>query len=142
MQAFIFFFQTLFTNILSHRFFASFVSNGVCKVSLAPEFSAPQYFFYVRHFLEYLSRCYALYRLNYSERTPCWNRLHKKMNMVFVRSYFNEDHLISLPDLKAYIFYFVINFFAKYHPSIFCRTNKVVQQYRNIVPFMYIFAHT
>ena len=141
MQTLIFFFNALFPNVLSYRFFAPFMPHSIGKISLAPKFASPQNLFYLRHFLKYFSRRNTFHCLYYSIRTPCRNTLYKKMHMVPIGADFKKYHLISFPNLQANILNFVINFFAENHSPVFCRTNKVIQQNRNIMPFMDIFAH-
>jgi len=141
MQTLVLIFNTLFSNILSYRFFTPFVANGICKVSFAPEFSAPQYFLNFRLFFKHFLRCYTLHCLNYFSRTLCRNRLYKEMNMVSIGSYFNKYHIESFPNFKTDVFYFIINILAENHFPVFCRTNKMIQQDRNIVAFVNILAH-
>jgi len=69
------------------------------------------------------------------------DRLYKKMHMVLVCSYFDKYHLISFSDLKANISDLIINLFAKNNFSVFCWTDKVIKQNRDIMTLMYIFAH-
>jgi len=60
--------------------------------------------------------------------------------MVFVSAYFQKMNLIALLNLQTNSFQRLINCFANYHSAIFGRTYKVIQQNRDIMRFMYVFA--
>src|SRR4030042_6665456 len=62
------------------------------------------------------------------------------MNMIFVCPNFKKMNLISLLKLQTDFFQSHIYCLVKHYSSILCRTNKMIQEYRNIVRFMYIFA--
>jgi hypothetical protein len=48
---------------------------------------------------------------------------------------------MPLPYLNAYFFQSIVNFFRKYNPSIFRRTNYMVYEYRDIVAFVEVYTH-
>ena len=64
--------------------------------------------------------------------------------MILVSTYLQKMNLISLLDLQTTLFQRLINFLAKNNSPIFCWTHKVIQQYTDIMRFMYVlaFAHT
>src|SRR5665811_2214344 len=70
------------------------------------------------------------------------NGLEQKMNMVPVRADLKKMNFVPLFHFQTNLYQSLIHRLVKDHLAIFCRTDKMVQQYRNIVRFVYIFALT
>lgn len=140
MQNGVLFLKPLVSDVFRYTRFIPKLANRVHKISIRPKFSSPQFFFHFWMLSEYLSGYYTFYHPDNHTGTLCRNRLNQKMNIIFVSSNFKEVNLISLLNLKTNFFQCLINCFAEYHFAIFGRTNKVIQQHRNIMRFMYVFA--
>ena len=140
MQNGIFFLKPLVSNIFRNTCLISKFANRIHKISICPKFSSPQIFFHLRMLLEYFSGRYTFYHPYDFAGTFSWNRLNQKMNMIFVCPNLKEVNLISLLNLKTNFFHRYIDLFTEHNSSIFGRTNKMVQQDRNIMRFMYVFA--
>ncbi len=61
--------------------------------------------------------------------------------MIFVSSNLHKLNLISLFDLKTNIPYYAVYSLVDHCPTILRREHQVIQQNRNIVTLMSIFAH-
>ena len=136
MKLYIFLFPTLFSDVVPEVFFISMTANRVDEESFRPELSSPQLLFDFRNTFKNLPRCYTFHNLAEPSRTERWNRLKQKMNMIRIRSDFNETDLISLTYLQTNLFQLGINLFIENNPAIFGRTDQMIQQYRNIVLFV------
>ena len=109
------------------------LADRVHKIFVCPKFPAPQLFLYSGVNLKYLSRCYAFYNRYYRCGTPSGNRLNQKMNVAFIRSYLQKMNLVSLLYFQTNILQGLINLFVEDNSTIFCRTNKMIQQYTDIM---------
>ena len=63
------------------------------------------------------------------------------MHVILVSPYFDEFDLITLFDLQTYLFEYAIDLLIDYYSPVFGRKHQVIQQYRNIMTFVYVFAH-
>jgi hypothetical protein len=144
MQNGIFFLQPLIMNISRYTCLVPKLADCVDKISICPKFSSPKFGLNFRVFLKYLF-CYNTFQnCNYRRWTHLGNRLNQKMNVIVVCSDLQKVYLISLLNLYTYYLHCLIYRFAEYNSAIFGRTYKVIQQYRNIMRFMnvFAFAHT
>ncbi len=116
-------------------------TNRIDIVTFGPKLTAPKLFFYLWVKFEDLFGGDTLYCLDNLAGTFRWNTLYQKVYMVFISSNFNELNLLPLRYLKAAVFQTLVNFFSESNASVLRRVNKVVQEYWNIVTFMYIFTH-
>ena len=121
MQNCIFLLKTLISDIFRDACLISNLADRVYKISICPKFSSPQMFLYFGVNLKDLSPCYAFYHCYYRCRTFARNRLNQKMNIV------------SFLYLQTNILQGLINLFVEDNSTIFCRTNKMIQQYTNIM---------
>jgi len=144
MQDGVFFFKPLVPDVFRNTRLISKLANRVHKISISPKFSSPKFFFHFWMLSEYFSGCDTFYHPDNLTGTLCRNRLNQKMNVIFVCPNFKKVNIISLFDLKTNFFYRHINSFTKYHFPILGWTNKMIQQYTDIMRFMYVltFAHT
>jgi len=62
------------------------------------------------------------------------------MNMIFVCPNFKKMNLVPLFILQTNIFQCHVYNLTHYYSSVLRWTNIMVQQYRNIMRFMYVFA--
>ena len=127
--------------IFFKRSFITMFTYTTYKIPLTPEFPSPQLPLYRWQSLKYLSCCYALNCLNHFVWTVRWNSLEKKMHMVPIYSNLQKYNLIPFGYLYTNIAKFLIHILAKNHLTILRRAYKMIDQYRNIVPFVDIFAH-
>lgn len=63
------------------------------------------------------------------------------MHMIFVRSYFQKLHLITLLDFKTYIPELHVYLFIKHRTTVFRRKNKMIEQHCNIMTLVDILTH-
>lgn len=142
MQLLILFFPALLLYVFAYHLLVAVLSDRADVIPCCPQMPSPQLLLYFWTRCKDFSCTYALYDLNYLLRAIHWHTLHKKMHMVFVRSYFQKRILISLTDLQTNFFKLLIYFGSKYNSAIFRRTNNVIEKYRNIMAFMNESAHS
>ena len=131
----------LLFDIVGYRFLIAMFPYTTCKISIRPELTTPELFLYLGTPLEYFPGSDAFdnrYRSCYAIR---WNRLHEKVHVILIRADLQEFHLVAFLNLHAYIFHYFIHVLVEYCTSVFCRKNQMVDEYRNIMAFMDIFAH-
>lgn len=78
-------------------------------VTLSLKLSAPELLFHFRIKIESIFSRDAFDRFDDLGWTHRWYTLYQKMNVVFVRPYFNELGLIPLRNLKADLFQTLVN---------------------------------
>ena len=61
--------------------------------------------------------------------------------MIFVRSYLQKLHLITLLDFKTYIPELHVYLFIKHRTTVFRRKNKMIEQHCNIMTLVDILTH-
>ena len=132
---------SLLFDIFDYYILATMFTNSTGEVSIRPEFSSPEFLLNLRTSLEDLPCGKALDRRYYLRHGVGWDRLHKKMYMILVRSNLQEFYLISIFDLYTHLFHHCINVLVEYDTSVFCGKNQMVYQYRNIMALMNVFAH-
>ena len=142
MQNYVLLLNPQVSNVLRYTGLVSKFTHRIHKVSIRPKLSTPKLFLHLRMFLENLPGSYTFYYSVNFTCTQSWNGLDQKVNMIFVCSNFKKVNIITLLDFQTYIFYCQINCLTYYHSSILGRTNKMIQQYRYIMRFMYVFAFT
>ena len=69
-------------------------------------------------------------------------RLHQKMNMVFVCPYLKERDLIPVANSQADLFEFLIYFGTKYNFSILRGADYVIEKYRYVMALMNEATHS
>jgi len=140
MQNRVFFLKPLVSDVLCNTRLISKLADRVHKISIRPKLSSPQLFFHFWMLFEHFSGGDTLYHPNNLTGTFCRNRLNQKMNVILVCPNFKKVNLISLFNLKTNFFDCHIHCFTKHHFPVLCWTNKMIQQYRYIMRFMYVFA--
>ena len=140
MQHSVFFLQPLVTNVLRNTRLISKLADRVDEISISPEFSTPKLCFHLGMLFENLFGRDAFQHRDEGRWAHLWNTLNQKMNMVFVLANLQKMNLVSLLDFHAHNFQSLINCFAENHPAIFGRKHKMIQQYTDIMRFMYVFA--
>ena len=131
----------LLFDIVGYRVLIAMFPYGTCKISIRPELSTPELFLYLGTPPEYFPGSYAFdYRY-----CPCYaiggNGLHEKMHMILICTDLQKFHLVAFLNLYAYLFHYFIYVLVEYRTSVLCREYQMVDKYRNIMTFMYIFAH-
>ena len=123
MQHFIIIFWfTLILNVLQNHIFIRILTNSIYIVPRSPKIAAPQFFFYFRMKPKKLFRYNTFYCLSYTFYRQHWYTLNQKMNMIFIRSYFNKMyfiatldiftnfyHVLPLPAQKKHFFYILLD---------------------------------
>ena len=71
----------------------------------------------------------------------CRDRLHEKMHVILIGTNLQEFHLVAFLNVHAHIFHHFIHVPVEDCTSVFRRKYEMVYEYRNIMAFMYIFAH-
>ena len=142
MQLDVFFLAPLFFDVFADSHLVALLANGSRIIAVRPEFSTPQLLFDMWTPKENLPSCDALDELGQSRDAVAWNRLDKKMHMIFVCSNLQKDHGIAFLNLKTYIPQSFIHLWIKNYPAVLRWTSEMIQQNRNIMTFMDIPAHT
>jgi hypothetical protein len=130
----------LVTNILRNARLISKLADRVDKKSISPKFSSPKFGFHFGVFSENFLGGDAFQSRDQRSRTHPGNTLNQKMNMIFVRSNLQKVNIVALLNLKTDLLQRLINCFAENNSAVLGWTNKMVQQYRYIMRFMYVFA--
>ena len=71
MKLIIFFFYTLFFNILPDCIFTAIAPDSIDKISVRPKLTTPQKFFYLGYSSKYFTCSYTLYRPNNFGQAIC-----------------------------------------------------------------------
>ena len=132
---------TLLFDVVCYRGFVPMLAHRARKVPVRPKFSSPQLFLHLRTNSENLLRRYTFdhcYQLRQAIRR---HRLHQKMNVILIYSYFQKLHLITSLYFQTYISNYLVHSSIKHRPSILRRKHHVVQQHRYIMALMYVLAH-
>ena len=117
---------SLLLNMLGYCILATMFTNSSGEVSVRPEFPSPEFLLNLRTSLEDLPCGKALDRRYYLGHGVGWDRLHKKMYMILVRSNLQEFYLISIFDLYTYLFHHCVNILVEYDTSVLCGKNQMV----------------
>jgi len=131
----------LLFDICGDGFLAAVFPYRACEIAIRPELASPKLLLNLRTASKDLSCRQAFYRRDYLCHAVPWNRLHEEMNVVLVGADFQEFHLIALLNLYAYLFYRRVHVLIENGTSVLCRKDQMIYKYRNIVAFVYIFAH-
>ena len=132
----------LLFDISGYSVLAAVFPYRACEIAIRPELASPKLLLNVRTASKDLSRRQAFYGRDYLCHAVRWNRLHKEMDVILVCADFQEFHLISLLNLYAYLFYLRVHVLVEHGASVLCRKDQMIYEYRDIVAFVYIFAHT
>ncbi len=100
-QCFVFFFHSLFLDIFSNDLLGSMLTDRVHGVTLSPKLPTPELPFHFGTSLENFPGYDALYHCDNLRYAVRRNALNKKMNMILVRTNFQEPNLVSFFDLPA-----------------------------------------
>jgi len=129
MYPFIFFFCALGLHICLYGIFISMTPNRIDIVSFGPKLPTPKLLFHFWVKFENLFGRDALDSLDNLAWAHRWNTLYQKMNMVFIRSNFNELNLIALRYLKANVLQGLVNCLSENNSSILRWANKMIEKY-------------
>ena len=140
MQYCIILFNSLIPDVTRNTRLVPKLADRIHKVTIRPKLTSPKLFLHFRVLLEYLLCRDAFQHCYYTGGAHFWNRLNQKMNMILIRTYFQKMNIITLFNLQTYVFQRFIYCLTKYYSPVLCWTNKMVQQHRYIVRFVYIFA--
>ena len=67
--------------------------------------------------------------------------MHQEMDMVSIGPNFDEPDLVPALNIETHFFENAINIVIEDNSPVFCRKNRVIQQYRHVVAFVYVIAH-
>jgi len=141
MKCLIRFVITLLSHITAQGRFISMLADRADVIAFPPKFTTPKQLLDFRHLSENLSGSYALNGLHHFLGAICWHRLHQKMHVVLINTNLQKLYLIALRYLQTNIPNYSLHLFIKNHSPVFGWTNNVIDQYRNVVSFVNIFAH-
>ena len=142
MQLRIGFFTALLPDILANGFFIPVTAYGTDKIAFGPKLAPPQTLFDGRDAVKDLTSRETFDDLDNLGRAIARYRLHQKMDMILVGTNFSKGYCIPFSDVSADVFQHGVDFRVKDDPSILRRTHDMVNQGRDVVPFMPIVAHT
>src|SRR5450759_1470284 len=140
MQNYVLFLKPLVSNVYRNTCLIAKFTDCVNKISITPKFPSPNLFFHLWILSENLSGRDTFHNRYNLCRAHSRYRLYQKVDMVVVRPYLKKVNFISLFYFKTYVLQRFINLFTYHNSPIFGRTYKMIQQYRNIMRFMYVFA--
>lgn len=126
MQLLVFLCLTLLLDIPFDCLLGAMSTDCAYKVSICPEFTAPQLLLDFGSSLEYFSRGQTFYHLDDLFWTVGRYRLDQKMHMVLVGPNFNELDLITLRNFQTHLFQHFIDMAIKHGSAIFGWTDKMV----------------
>jgi hypothetical protein len=141
MQLLIDFFTALLPDILANNFFIAMTAYRTDEITFGPKLATPQTLFDHWDTAKDLAGCETFDHLDNFGWTIARNRLHKKMDMIFVGANLQKGQLIPLSDVQANVFEHRVNLRVKDDSSILGRTHDVVEQCGNIMSFMTIVTH-
>ncbi len=64
------------------------------------------------------------------------------MHVILISTYFQEFDLVSFLNVYTHLFHYFVHVLIKDRTPVFRRKNEMVYEYRDIMAFMYIVAHT
>ena len=128
-------------NVFPNHVLIAMLPNRACEISIGPELSTLQLLLHLWASLEYLFRGQAFYQRHELCYTIGRNRLHQKMNMVFVGTNLQKLNLIPICYLKTDFLQYFVYMWIENRSPVFRRKHQVIQQYRDIVTLMNVLAH-
>jgi len=132
---------TLLSHITRQRRLISMLSNRTVVIALAPKLSTLKQLLDSWHLPENFSGCNALYSLRHFFRAIPWRRLHQKMQVFLIHPNLQKLALITHRYLQINNPNHSFNLSVKDHSPVFGWTNNVINQDRNVVSLVYVFAH-
>ena len=132
---------TLLSHITRQGRLISMLTNRTDIIALPPKLSTPKQLLDSWHLPENFSGCNALYCLHHFFRAIPWHRLHQKMYVVLINPNLQKLDLIALRYLQTNIPNYSFNLCVKNQSPVLGWTNNVIDQYRNVVSLVYVFAH-
>ncbi|MDR6504059.1 hypothetical protein J2785_007253 [Burkholderia ambifaria] len=135
-------FLALILDIPAYHFFVAMLTHRAREISICPELTAPQRLLHLWASPKYFPRRDALENRHDPRHAVGWNRLDQEMNVVLVRPYLQEFHLVALRYLQTNFFQNFINLVIKDRSSILRRQHHVARQHRDIVALVNVFAHS
>lgn len=91
--------------------------------------------------VEQFPRCETLDDLDDALGRLHGNGLDEEVHMILICSNFYEDDFVELFNLLAYVFQGLLDRLGEHLPTVFRRTDKVVEETRDIVLFTDMLAH-
>jgi len=128
-------------DVFPNHVLVSTLPNRACEITIGPELPTLQLFLHLRASFEYLLRSQAFYQSYKLCHTIARNRLHQKMNMVFVGTNLQKFHLIPISDRKTDLLQYFVDVWIENRSPIFRRKHQVIQQDRDIVALLNVLAH-
>jgi hypothetical protein len=142
MQLDVFFLSSLGHDVALDFPFASVATNGADVVSVGPELSAPEVLLDLGYSGEDFSTSNALNSSDNLRGAVRRYRLNEEVHMILVCADLEEEQVIPICYLQTNRLESLIHFREKNRSSVLRRTDKVVEQDRDIVTSMNVFTHT
>jgi len=132
----------LVRHIVSNLGFSPMVSNGRNRVPIRPKLATPQLLFDRGDALKDFPCGQAFNHPCNFRRAVHGNRLNQEMDMITVGSNFKKPDFVAISHGQAHVPNHGIDRRGHHCPSVFCGTDKVIHQNRDIVYFVEWFAHS
>jgi len=129
-------------DVASNRILVSMLPYAAGVITVSPEFSTPKLFLHFGALPEYLPSSEALDGRDNLRHTVCWNGLDKEMHVIIICADLKKFYLVAFLNLYTDFLHRLIHSIVKNRTSVLRRKYQVIYEYRNIMAFMYIIAHT
>ena len=106
-------------DVFSYHFHRYLIPYRAGKISIFPEFSAPQLFLYFRMLLEYYARTYPLEHADNLCNAISWGKGQKYVNMVWGNLHRVYLKFMMLCDFSKYLLYSFLYFSPQYPLPVF-----------------------
>ena len=131
----------LVLHVLSDLAFISVLAHGARKISVGPKLPSPQLLLHLWALLEYRSCRNALDHRHDLCHAIRWHRLHQEMHVILVCTNLQKLYLVPQLNSNTRLLEHHLNLLVYHYPAVLCREHQVIQQYRDIVIHVNVFAH-
>ena len=128
-------------DVARNRILTSMLPYRTGVIPVSPEFSTPELFLHLGALPEYLPGSDALDGRDNLRHTVRWNRLDEEMHVILIRTDLKKFYLVPFLNLYADILHRLIDIPVKNRTSVLRREYQVIDEYGNVMAFMYIIAH-
>ncbi len=132
---------SLMLHVVLNGFFISRSSDGVDVEARCPECAAPEELLEFRVTIEDFPCCDAFDGAGDLGGREQRNGLDEEMNVIFIRTDFDEDDFVVLSDCPTDVFQRFLDWFCEDLLSVFDGADQMVEEKRDIVGFPLMLAH-
>ena len=133
--------MTLFIYISLNSFLICVLAYCIYIITATPKLTTPQLMLYLGMKPKKFFRRDTFYRLNYVFYRHHRYTLYQKMNVIFIRSYFNEKYFKSAFNIFTHFHQTIFNRLRQNTSPVFYRTYQMVQQQILIMTLMNMITH-